>query len=70
LILTHLHTQTWRHQNIARTLTTLKNQKENKMKKTLKGNQKRIAAMAPPFDKITQADFIVLKKRKSSKKKK
>ena len=40
------------------------------MKKTLKGNQKRIAAMAPPYDKITQADFIALKKRKSSKKKK
>ena len=40
------------------------------MKKTLKGNQKRIAAMAPPYDKITQADFIALKKRKSSKKSK
>ena len=36
----------------------------------LKGNQKKIAAAAPPFDKITSADFIALKKRKKSKKKK
>lgn len=36
----------------------------------LKGNQKKIAAAAPPFDKITRADFIALKKNKSAKKKK
>jgi len=36
----------------------------------LKGNQKKIAAAAPPFDKITAADFIALKKRKKSRKKK
>jgi hypothetical protein len=36
----------------------------------LKGNQKKIAAAAPPFDKITQADFIALKKKKAGKKKK
>tara|TARA_Y100000401_G_scaffold20826_1_gene13938 strand:+ start:124 stop:255 length:132 start_codon:yes stop_codon:yes gene_type:complete len=36
----------------------------------LKGNQKKIAAAAPPFDKITAADFIALKNKKRKKKSK
>jgi hypothetical protein len=42
----------------------------HKKRHNLKGNQKRIAAAAPPYDKITQADFIALKSKKVKKKKK
>lgn len=34
------------------------------MKKKLTKNQMRIAKMAPPFDKITGADFKKMKKKK------
>ena len=34
------------------------------MKKKLTANQLRIAKMAPPFNKITGADFAKLKKKK------
>ena len=33
-------------------------------------NQKRLARIAPPRDKITGADFAMLKKRKKRKKRK
>jgi len=38
--------------------------KNNKMAKKLTANQLRIAKMAPPFNKITGADFAKLKKKK------
>ena len=34
------------------------------MKKKLTANQLRIAKMAPPFNKITRADFLAMKKKK------
>ncbi len=34
------------------------------MKKKLTDNQMRIAKMAPPYNKITGADFKMLKKKK------
>lgn len=34
------------------------------MKKKLTANQMRIAKMAPPYNKITGADFKMLKKKK------
>ena len=37
------------------------------MKKKLTANQMRIAKMAPPFNKITGADFSVLRKKKKKK---
>ncbi len=37
------------------------------MKKKLTPNQKRIARMAPPYNKITGADFKMLRKGKKSK---
>ena len=37
------------------------------MAKKLTPNQKRIARMAPPFNKITGADFKMLKKKKKKK---
>ena len=37
------------------------------MAKKLTANQKKIARMAPPFNKITGADFKMLRKRKKSK---
>ena len=35
--------------------------------KKLTANQKRIARMAPPFNKITGADFKMLRKKKNGK---
>ena len=37
------------------------------MKKKLTPNQKRIARMAPPYNKITGADFKKLKMKKSKR---
>jgi|TARA_R100000278_G_scaffold100071_1_gene76768 hypothetical protein len=37
------------------------------MAKKLTANQKKIARMAPPFNKITGADFKMLRKGKKSK---
>ena len=37
------------------------------MKKKLSTKQRKIARMAPPFNKITGADFRMLKKGKRSK---
>tara|TARA_R100000908_G_scaffold63129_1_gene43495 strand:- start:168 stop:281 length:114 start_codon:yes stop_codon:yes gene_type:complete len=37
------------------------------MAKKLTPNQKRIARMAPPFNKITGADFKMLRKKKKKK---
>ena len=37
------------------------------MAKKLTANQKRIARMAPPFNKITGADFKKLRKNKKKK---
>ncbi len=36
------------------------------MKKKFTANQMRIAKMAPPYNKITGADFKLLKKAKST----
>jgi len=36
-------------------------------KKKLTKNQKKIAAMAPPFDVITGADFKAFRKKKKKK---
>jgi len=36
-------------------------------RKKLTANQKRIARMAPPFNKITGADFKMMKKKKYGK---
>ena len=36
-------------------------------RKKLTANQKRIARMAPPFNKITGADFKMLKRKKYGK---
>jgi hypothetical protein len=43
-------------------------QKEEKGKKKLSPAQKKIASAAPPFNKITGADFKSLKNKKNSKK--
>ena len=40
------------------------------MAKKLTANQKRIARMAPPFNKITGADFKMLRNKKGKKKRK
>ena len=37
------------------------------MAKKLTANQKKIARMAPPFNKITGADFKMLRKKKKRK---
>ena len=37
------------------------------MAKKLTANQKKIARMAPPFNKITGADFKMLRKKKKKK---
>ena len=37
------------------------------MKKKLSKKQMKIAKMAPPFDKITGADFKMMKKKKKKK---
>ena len=37
------------------------------MKKKLSKKQMKIAKMAPPFDKITGADFKMLRKKKKKK---
>ena len=36
-------------------------------RKKLTANQKRIARMAPPFNKITGADFKILRQKKNGK---
>ena len=36
-------------------------------RKKLTANQKRIARMAPPFNKITGADFKMLRRKKNGK---
>ena len=38
-----------------------------KGKKGYSAKQKKIAAMAPPFDKLTGADFAKLRKKKKKK---
>jgi hypothetical protein len=45
---------------------TKKNEKE-KMKKKLSTKQRKIARMAPPFNKITGADFKKLRMKKSKR---
>tara|TARA_Y100000401_G_C8187217_1_gene156976 strand:- start:63 stop:179 length:117 start_codon:yes stop_codon:yes gene_type:complete len=38
------------------------------MAKKLTAAQKKIARVAPPFNKITKADFVGLRKRRKTKK--
>mgnify|MGYP003111596627 FL=1 len=45
------------------------NPKKKAVKKTLKGKQSKIAKAAPPFNKITGADFKALRGKKGAKQK-
>ena len=46
------------------------NKKKKVAKKQLKGKQSKLAKAAPPFNKITGADFKALKGKKGGKKRK
>lgn len=67
LTVTLVPMQIWRLASTARILITLKTQNANNMPskgKKLTPNQMKIARVAPPRDRITQADFKALKKNK------